>query len=227
VTVPLCFVDTETTDISHRRLAWEMAIIRRDPDGDHRELQTFIEVDLSDANPFALGIGKFYDRHPLGRWLSSRSTQHVANALADFPTTGGRHWSGGTEQTSGYITQREAALLWCRWTHGAHVIGAVPNFDTEVMAAASATSGLLAGHHYHLADIENLITGYLRGRLKFDQTLDPGERERMERLSVPPWKSDELLAEVGVSIPESERHTALGDARAVERAWDALYGGAA
>jgi hypothetical protein len=228
VSTPLCFVDTETTDIGHRRLAWELAIIRRDPGGTRREIQTFIEIDLTDANPFALKVGGFYDRHPLGRWLAGPTDMHPENALSDYRTRArsprGFTQLGSTSALDGYLTQEEAAALWCRWTHGAHVVGAVPNFDTEVTAAAARSVGLLSAHHYHLIDIETLIVGWLRGRLQFDTSLDAGERLRMERLSAPPWKSDELFAEIGVSVPEGDRHTALGDARACERAWDALYG---
>ena len=214
MTAPSVFADTETTDIGPRRLAWELAMIRREPDGTRKELTTFIEVDLSDASPFALSVGRFYERHPLGQWLAGGPIRYVSQL--EMPMA----------PAQGYVTARDAALLWCRWTHGCHVVGAVPNFDTEVMGWAARSAGMIAGHHYHLADIENILVGYLRGKLATSTTLDDGERLRMERLATPPWKSDELFAEVGVSVPEDERHTALGDARGVERAWDVVMGGA-
>jgi hypothetical protein len=37
MTAPLCFVDTETTGVHPGRRAWEVAIIRRDPDGYEEE----------------------------------------------------------------------------------------------------------------------------------------------------------------------------------------------
>ena len=223
MTVPICFVDTETTDVGPRRLAWELAIIRREPDGTRKELQTFIEVDLTDANPFALKVGRFHDRHPLGRWLAG------ADDLGD----GVKQYGDGTPipfgfpagaTTGGYIEATAAAALWCRWTHGAHVIGAVPNFDTEVMGTAARGAGLLATHHYHLGDVENLAAGYMLGRAASDPSISSVERARLTDLGTPPWSSDSLFAELGVVIPEEDRHTALGDARGCERAYDLIAG---
>jgi hypothetical protein len=226
MSAPIVFADTETTDIGPRRLAWELAMIRREPGGTRSEFQAYIEVDLSDANPFALGVGRFYDRHPLGRWLSAGPVSTVGLTAGPPLVDSARVERTTTPVTTGlYITQRQAALAWCRWSHGAHLVGAVPNFDTEVMGWASRAAGLTTGHHYHLADVENLITGWLRGRLKFDTWLESGDRARVEALSMPPWDSDALFAEIGVTIPDEERHTALGDARSVERAWDRLMGG--
>lgn len=222
-TAPLCFADTETTDIGPRRLAWELAIIRRDPDGTREELHAFIEVDLSDANPYALSVGRFYDRHPLGQWLARGSA--TAGLIVSGPPRPEEFLDGHEFPSTVYLTARQAALAWCRWTHGCHVVGAVPNFDTEVMAAAVRAAGLIAGHHYHLIDVETLIVGYLRGARP--EVMSREEWGRLEKLTTPPWSSDDLFAEVGVTTPDDERHTALGDARACERVWGALYGGAA
>lgn len=223
--VPIVFADTETTDIGHRRLAWELGMIRREPDGTRSELQAFIEVDLSDANPYALKVGRFYDRHPLGRWLASGPARWEDIGVG--PTSPSSHsvvWDGVPGAVP-YFTQQQAALAWCRWTHGAHVVGAVPSFDTEVMGWAARAAGLLGGHHYHLTDAENLLAGYLRGRVTFDPTLPDEGRAQLDALSRPPWDSDALFAAVDVTTPDEDRHTALGDARTVERVWDALYGG--
>jgi hypothetical protein len=220
--VPLCFIDTETTEISHRRQPWDLAIIRRDPDGSSREFQAFVDVDLSDANPYSLDVGRFHERHPLGRWLASGTGAHPGSALTEVPTPK-RFRLGVEDATGGYLTQREAALVWCRWTHGAHIVGAVPNFDTEIMANVSRSHGLLPSHHYHLGEIENLISGWLLGRVYADPSLPQEEVDRLHELASPPWDSDALFAELGITIPDEDRHTALGDARGVSRAWDALY----
>lgn len=211
--VPICFVDTETTDVGPRRLAWELAIIRREPDGARRELQAYIEVDLSDASPFALSIGRFHERHPLGKWLTSGTLDSVTPGLDRQGSVRFNPAGELLEFTGALVTQAQAAALWCRWTHGAHIVGAVPNFDTEVMGTAARAAGLISGHHYHLIDIENLIVGYLAGK---------------GQVIPPPWGSDALYAAAGLDpVPESELHTALGDARAAERAYDLVMGGAA
>jgi hypothetical protein len=236
-TTPIAFVDTETTDIGPRRLAWELAVIRRELDGTRRELQTYIEVDLADANPYALRVGRFYDRHPLGRWLAGGASDDVRPPAPGSARSRGEYEYGPDGRIiswrGGYIAQAQAAALWCRWTHGAHIVGAVPNFDTEVMGAAARAAGLLAMHHYHLIDIENLVVGYLADQVQRIEAIHnaTGEQlpdatvEEMRRVIAPPWGSDDLYAAAGISpIPEDEKHTALGDARAVERAWDVVMG---
>jgi hypothetical protein len=98
-------------------------------------------------------------------------------------------------------------------TYGAHLVGAVPNFDTEVFDPLLRAHGLAPAWYYHLQDVETLAVGYLLGQGKPAPEL--------------PWKSDELMAEIGVEPPaEDERHTALGDARWAKRAYDVIMGGA-
>lgn len=219
MTTPIVFVDTETTDVGPRRLPWEMAIIRRNPDGARGELRVFIEIDLSDANPIALSVGRFHERHPLGQWIADSSSWPDITDMQLPP-------GGQPGRVYHYVTQAIAAALWCKWTHGAHVIGAVPSFDTEVMGAVARRHGLTPSHHYHLCDVENLAAGYLMGRLRgcVERGSTEAEVERVKTLCTPPWSSDDLLAEVGVTTPEDERHTALGDARMVEQVWDVIMG---
>jgi len=57
----LAFVDTETTGLHPNRRPWEVAIIRRDLSGIAPERSVTIQitdVDLSDADPMALSIGR-------------------------------------------------------------------------------------------------------------------------------------------------------------------------
>lgn len=98
-----------------------------------------------------------------------------------------------------------------RLTRGAVLVGAVPGFDAEVLAARMRAHGIAPSWHYQLQDFETLIAGFLRGQGKPVPEL--------------PWKSDELSRLAGVEPPgEDERHTALGDARWAMRAWDAVMG---
>lgn len=189
--VPLCFVDTETDGVHHGRKPWEIAVIRREPDGREMTWCQFVEIDLATADPFGLRIGRFYDRHPLGK--------HLAHGYADDPLVVAEF---------NLVTRRAAAVRVAQLTHGAHIVGAVPNFDTEVFAGLLRSEGLTPAWHYHLVDVENLAVGYLAGK---GQTL------------APPWKSDDLLALLGIpQVPDDQKHTALGDAQWVRSIYDAV-----
>jgi len=102
----------------------------------------------------------------------------------------------------------------------AHIVGAVPNFDTERLARLLDEQGLGSPRwHYHLIDVENLAVGYLAG-LAAQGDLDAG-------LAMPdlPWNSDELTAAIGLPpVGEDQRHTALGDARWARDIYDHVMG---
>ena len=183
----ICFIDTETTSLRHDRRAWEIAAITREPGRAWREESWFVaaeDLDLGNADLMSLKIGRFHERHP-------------------------QYASGGSAQSTG----REHAVLRAveARTRGAHLIGAVPSFDAEVLGSRMRANGICPSWHYHLQDFETLIAGYLRGL---------GE-------PVPdlPWRSDDLSRVIGVEPPgEDERHSALGDARWAVRVWDAVMG---
>ena len=65
---PIVFIDTETTSLRPDRKAWEVAMIRRaDLDDVGDETSFFIhtdDIDLPNADPFSLNVGRFWDRHP-------------------------------------------------------------------------------------------------------------------------------------------------------------------
>lgn len=186
MTAPLCFLDIETDSLRPDRKAWEVALVRREVNGAETAEHFFLSIDLSTSDPAALRIGKFYDRHPLGRRLS--------------------HPLGVKTQQVRPITS--AAPLIARMTHGAHIVGAVPQFDAEVLERLLRENGLTPAWHYHLVDVENLAVGWLAGR---------GEPLQ------PPWSSDAITAALGLDpIPEHERHTALGDARWAMRIYDTV-----
>ena len=183
---PIVFLDTETTGVHPEREVWEVAMIRRDQAGE-RETSFFVHgVDLSKADPFGLRIGRFYDRHPDYR----------------TGTKGQRH------------TGEETARLVEHWTRDALIVGAVPNFDTEVLSVLLRRHGLIPSWHYHLIDVEALAVGYLHGKVLDAQWL--GQK----------WESDKIGAALGIDpTPEDERHTALGDARWVMRWYDRIAEG--
>ena len=194
---PIVFVDTETDGVHPGRKPWEIAIIRRDERGEHEE-SFFVEIDLSTADPFGLKIGGFYERHPLGRAITMSG--HPLN------------WNETTPGRDRLFSRARAAQIVARMTHGAHWVGAVPNFDTEVLDRLLREQELVPSWHYHLVDVEALAVGYARAK-GLDIAL--------------PWKSDELSVAIGVFPPsEADRHTALGDARWARRIYDAVTGNA-
>jgi hypothetical protein len=196
MTAPLCFIDTETTGVHPSRQVWEIAMIRRE-DGRTQEVHFFVDVDLESADPFGLKVGGFYDRHPAGRWLSNQGGGSI-----EFPwgTGAGRHLDKAT-----------AARVVARFTHGAHLVGAVPNFDAETLAPLLRDENLTPAWHYHLVDVEALAVGALAAG---------------GQPPILPWRSDDLSKTLGVEPPsDNERHTAMGDARWAMRLYDAIMEG--
>lgn len=225
---PIVFLDTETDGVHPGRKVWEVAMIRRDNEGE-RETRFFVDIDLSTADPFGLNVGGFYNRHPLGKQLSANYSNDSATA---------RGWEDlDYRDRRESLTSRAAAMRVSRWTHGAHIVGAVPNFDTEVLAKLLRDNGLTPAWHYHLVDVEAMALGYL-ARCKHDEeiflhnTTDEVREhrktsviDRYAALTELPYKSDELSRACSVEPPSpAERHTALGDARWCQRWYDALSG---
>lgn len=191
MSTPIVFVDTETDGLHPGRRAWEVALIRRDEQG-QTEHHMFLPLDLKYADPMALKIGGYWDRHPAGRKLSGKDT--------DFPC-------------APVTTAHEAAKQIMRITFGAHIIGANPSFDTQILDRLLRCEGYLPQWNYHLLDVETIAIGWLLGQ-GFDVAL--------------PYKSDVLAERCGVTPPSKEdRHTAMSDARWVMRWYDAMTGGVA
>ena len=194
---PIVFIDTETTGIHPGRKVWEVAMIRRDEDGD-TETAFFVDVDLTDADPFGLNVGRFWERHPRGRWLSGRT---------------------GELRMLDSWTPLDAAIVVSQKTHGAHLVGAVPNFDAETLAPLLREHNLIPSWHYHLVDVEALAVGYLEGQA------EAGRQEVDESITsgvALPWNSNDLSRAVGVDPEGFDRHTALGDAKWARAIYDAV-----
>jgi DNA polymerase III epsilon subunit-like protein len=215
----ICFIDTETTSLRPDRRAWEIGIIAREPGRGDVEHHWFIDadgIDLGNADPMALKIGRFYERHP--QYRLDREPE-----LTDV------------EEEADVLRHVEAV------TRGAHLVGAVVSFDAEVLGTRMRSLGICPSWHYHLVDIEALAVGWLNGRrsrqneivdgypLENDGEPAPGLVRWNDPVqgSQPPWKSDELSKALGVVPDENTRHTALGDARWARAIYDAVMGGAA
>lgn len=171
-TTPIVFLDTETLGLELDDPIWELALIRREPDGNEVEHHFFIQhtrdVPASLPEAFATDYETRYD--PDAAWDRNELRPVLRHLLRDRP----------------------------------HVVGAVPNFDTERITHQLG----VGGWHYHLIDVENLAVGYLTG-----------QRETLPTL---PWNSDELSHRLGINPNGFVRHTALDDARWARAIWDRI-----
>lgn len=203
----LVFLDTETTSLRPDRRVWEIGAIHRVPGLRDEEYHWFIDpedCDLAGADPFSLNIGGYWRRHPRPQPRYAR----------------GRPLRGGPEREAESVPAFQALGELEQVLRGAHVIGAVPNFDDHVLSTQMRGYGIAPTWHYHLIDIEPLIIGWLAGQRAAGMAL----RQEAGDLC-PPWNSDQLSRSVGVEPPgPDQRHTALGDARWVRQLWDAITG---
>lgn len=185
----LVFMDTETTGLGLDADIWEFAAIRRDEDGTETALHLFIEHSWTKCRDLP----------------ESFRNDHMAR----FP--------GHDQATS----RREAAWAIYRFFGAGqlpkdplpHIVGAVPNFDTERLMRmfAAEIAQMKAPWHYHLIDVENLAVGWMSANHR----------------SVPlPWDSDILSRSVGIEPPTDRRHTAMGDVEWARAIYDAVGGAA-
>ncbi|MGN8245258.1 hypothetical protein ACTHAM_002377 [Cellulomonas soli] len=215
MSAPLVFVDTETTGLHPGRKAWEIALIRVDEDGNGRGRSCFIgDVDLSGADPKGLQVGGFYDRHPLYNGLHRSPTGRERSWYSPEP------WGGHADYR--VLSEAQAAVWVEQWTRGAHLVGAMPWFDAEVLDSLLRRARRVPAWHYHLIDVEALALGSLAA---FLAPLDRGPEALADAV---PWSSDELSRAIGVEPPAGEhRHTAMGDARWAQQIYQRVMGGAA
>ena len=138
----LVFIDTECDGLHPERRIWDLGIIERTPAGDV-EHQWFFRLrdwdgrdgGLVAADPIALRIGRYYERHP--------------DPWDEEP------W-GWTAPSWHQVAAEVARML-----HGALVVGAVPWFDTEALDRTLRAYGALPTWNHHLVDVEALAAGAL------------------------------------------------------------------
>lgn len=196
---PIVFIDVETDGLHHGRRIWEVAMIRREPDGAETPKRMFVGIDLRDSDPYALRLGGFWDRHPAGRKISGKEPSPVDSDVV--------------------YCKHDAAKAIMRTTFGAHLVGVNPAFDADTIAGLLRAEGYHPAWHYHLIDLIALSYGYLNG-LAAAGARPPGI------LAPPPFRSDDLAVACGVAPPTvAERHTAMGDARWAQRWYDTIVGG--
>lgn len=198
MSAPLVFLDTETTGLAYHDEIWEIAAIRRETDGTENRLHLLVDHDeqlcAELPEPF---LSDHMERWPLNdSGVTSRTD--ASSLVTGFlrPTDGG----DGSK---------------------AHIVGAVPNFDTERLQRMCRERGVPWPAHHHLVDVENLTVGFLAAITSRPRLLSP---DRLPSLQ-PPWDSNELSAAVGVDPEQFARHTAMGDAEWAMAIYDRVMGG--
>ncbi|ABS03254.1 exonuclease RNase T and DNA polymerase III [Kineococcus radiotolerans] len=195
---PLVFFDTETTGLGPGRQAWEIALVRREPDGTERPLEFFLPIEEVRAEPGALDIGRYYARHPHGIAISTIPAQppFTTPKPADAPRP--------VPQEPGPVVLAvpKAARLLAQWTSGATIVGANPAFDVQILERLVRTDGHAPRWHYRTRDVEAMAVGFI------------GD-EDLGGLAA-------CAAALDVTIDPDLEHTAMGDVRTVMAIYDAV-----
>lgn len=185
--VPILFLDIESTSLrvpwrSAPRVPWEIGAVRRETNGSEQEWTMFVrDVDLDEADPLSLTFGRFYDRHP----------QYAGGVTLSVEVQGRQH-----------LYDEHEVAKHVEWlARGAHIVGAVPDFDVSTCDAMLARWGLAWPAHYHLVCAEVYAAGAVGW--------------------VPPYDSKMLSAALGVDPREFAAHEALEDARWARALYDA------
>lgn len=211
----LAFIDTETTGLDREwHEIWEVALVLRDNEGVESERVWQLPVDLGQADPMALKIGRWYER----RW--PWPVYEPGRTMPDEWDDEKRKSAAVTAQAEYVVpTERMAewAALFAELTNGAHIVGAVSSFDEERLWKLLRRHHACPTWHYHLIEVENLAVGWVKAvHLDSDQEA----WERGDGIASPPWDSEELSRAVGVDPDQFDRHTALGDARWAKAIYD-------
>ncbi|MFD7861817.1 exonuclease domain-containing protein [Streptomyces sp. NPDC059783] len=203
---PLAFIDTETTGLDpHTHEIWEIAVIKRDPDG--RDWESHFQIRKSDihlaqtADEQALKIGRYHER------IAVPADCGYAQIDGD-----GRPCAMSRDTLVYDLT---------RLLTGAMLVGSNPAFDAAFLRAFLGATPW----HYRTVDIAAMAVGHLYGQA-YTLTKQQCSAEyyaRADALLADGWRSYELSRLMGIEPPsKSDAHTALGDARWARDVYDAI-----
>ena len=197
MTAPIVVLDLETCGLDIADPIWEVAAIRRDPDGTETEYHTFVQHDVTKAAKLPDEFRADHD-----------ARYDPATAVPVMEMLWGLLDLFGIPED---------------YRQRAHVVGAVPNFDTERIGCLFRAHQTDVPWHHHLIDVETLAVGYLMGQ---DEILAGigGDDAPDAPFPGPPWDSDDLSRAVGVDPDEFARHTAMGDCRWALALYDTVMG---
>lgn len=192
----IVFLDTETLGTEIDAPIWELAAVRRKPDGTETPLHLFID----------------HDHEP---WISN----------PQFPDSFKADYRARYSADHSMSRTDAAAVLKNFLTGRPHIVGAVVNFDTErISHQLLRPKGIGELWNYHLIEIENQVVGYLRAVAELMSALGVALDGSIGQSLALPWNSNELSRAVGVDPDQFERHTAMGDVRWCMAQWDAITG---
>ena len=209
----VAFVDTETTGLDpERNPIWEIAVIIPDgPDQGEHVWQQQLPLNSPSTN----GSDRMFIIDRAGSLPiiadGERAPRYSAN-INRWVLDNTRFADDYDHDTA--LRPDNSIERFARLVSGRHLVGAVPSFDEERLRRLYRKhvdpTATRFPWHYHLIDVEALMVGYLLG--------DP---EGDWRLPLP-WKSDDLSTALGVTPPDKDRHTALGDARWAKTIYDTV-----
>lgn len=204
----LVFVDCETTGLDPlKHEIWDLALIVREDDGIEQEYSWFIKPDLAKADGTALQIGRYYERtHDLHgpTFYNGGLGKYVKDATQ-------RYWS-----TPGDVARRVAKL-----TSGAHLVGMMVHFDAQFLKEFLQTNEVQGAWSYHFIEAESLARGWLERDHHLSHWELPDKcPDWCKAARSVPWKSDAIIK--ALDVDETDRHTALGDARITRDIYDSV-----
>jgi len=175
--VTLAFIDTETTSLRHDRRIWNIGLILRNPDGSEVAEEIIVRwPDMANADPMALKIGRFWERHPL----------HGGDL--------GKAELVGSEADAAYwVLQKLRPRVTDSGVVDVHIVGCVPSFDVFGFLGMFRRNQLCWPAHYRPICAETLAVGALAAR---GLIVQPGWKsdELSERMGLNPLAYDRHTA---------------------------------
>lgn len=171
----LVFLDTETTGLDPaRHHIWDVAWITRDDDGADKEQQAFLLAPLQDADPAALRIGRYFDRHP-------------------YPFN---EWDVGDDDLiSRALSPWQAARRLAHDLRDAIILGFNPAFDAEFLRALFRAHELPPTWSYRTVD----VTCIAAARLRLEPPYSTHEMLDFYGIDIPPFSRHSALGDARLS----------------------------
>jgi len=186
------FLDVETTGLMPMiHDVWELAIVEEN----EPTFRCIFPVDLSVADPGALEVGKFHERHPHQGY---RYSSDVDDARADVNDVA--------------RSPEEVEELWtkiARRLDRKTIVGFGVNFDVEFMRYAMLDNGVIPTWDYKIIELRSLVLGWVTF----------SESKFISDKGITQWSSAKLCELLGVDRSEFALHTALGDAQLAHEVW--------